>query len=317
MARLLLCLVLGASLAISAAAQQTVFRAGSDTVPVFVTVTDKDGRLMTSLTREQFEVRDNGKPQPITVFDNTPQPIHLIVMIDMSGSMAGNLPLLRTASHQLFARLREGDVVRVGTFGRTVEISPAFEPDDPELRQALPDRSDPNAPTPLWRAVDDAISAFAEVQGRRVVLVLSDGKDSGPTRFNERFVSQLDIVDRAAREDVMIYGIGLRSRSMGGQVRMPMPGGGSLRDALLDDMPDPGLARTAEESGGGYVELRPRDDLGALFARIADELHSQYLLGFAPPSTDGKSHKIEVRLAEKGLKARARRSYQAPQRPGA
>jgi hypothetical protein len=79
------------------AAQQPVFRGGGDAVRVFVTVTDGDSRLVTNLGREDFEVRDEGKPQPLTLFDNTPQPIRLIVMLDVSGSMEGNLPLLRAA----------------------------------------------------------------------------------------------------------------------------------------------------------------------------------------------------------------------------
>ena len=101
----------------AAGQQQPVFRGTGDAVRVFVTVTDRDGRLVTTLTRDDFEVRDEGKPQPITLFDNTPQPIRLIVMLDVSGSMEGNLPLLRAAAEQLFARLRPDDVARVGTFG--------------------------------------------------------------------------------------------------------------------------------------------------------------------------------------------------------
>ena len=116
------------------AQQQPVFRGTGDAVRVFVTVTDRDGRLVTTLTRDDFEVRDEGKPQPITLFDNTPQPIRLIVMLDVSGSMEGNLPLLRAAAEQLFARLRPDDVVRVGTFGHDITISPSFTRDPDELR---------------------------------------------------------------------------------------------------------------------------------------------------------------------------------------
>ena len=81
----------------SAGRQQPVFRGTGDVVRVFVTVTDGDGRLVTTLAQDDFHVRDQGKPQPITVFDNSPQPIRLIVMLDVSGSMEGNLPLLRAA----------------------------------------------------------------------------------------------------------------------------------------------------------------------------------------------------------------------------
>src|SRR5262249_23605793 len=110
--------------ALSAAGwQQPVFRGTGEAVRVFVTVTDRDGRLATNLTRDAFEVRDEGKPQPITLFDNTPQPIRLIVMLDISGSMHGNLPLLRGGAEQLFARLRPDDVARLGTFGNDITIS--------------------------------------------------------------------------------------------------------------------------------------------------------------------------------------------------
>src|SRR5688500_17810714 len=88
--------------ALPAPPQQPTFRAGSDVVRVFVPVLDRDGRLVTNLTQDKFEIRDEGKPQPITQFDNTPQPIRLIVLLDVSGSMTGNLPLLRGAAEQLF-----------------------------------------------------------------------------------------------------------------------------------------------------------------------------------------------------------------------
>jgi hypothetical protein len=81
---------------------------------------------------------------------------------------------------------------------------------------------------------------------------------------------------------------------------------------LLADLPDPGLARVAEETGGGYTEIRLGQDLGAAFTAIADELHTQYLLAFAPPKRDGKVHDIDVRVAQRGVKPRARKSYVAP-----
>jgi hypothetical protein len=89
-------------------------------------------------------------------------------------------------------------------------------------------------------------------------------------------------------------------------------GPGGLQAMLLADLPDPGLARVAEETGGGYIEIRAGQDLGAAFAEVADELHSQYLLGYAPPKRDGKRHDIDVRVNQGGLKPRARKSYVAP-----
>src|SRR4051812_31711312 len=195
------------------AAQQPTFRGGSDVVRVFATVLDHDGRLVTKLTKEQFEVRDDGKPQPLTQFDNTPQPIRLIVMLDVSGSMEGNLPLLRDASDELFARLRPDDLARVGSFGHDVTISPTFTHARSELRAALPTTIAPDAPTPLWRALEEAMAAFGkDPDERRAILVLSDGKDSGPMGFQRHVASQAEVIDRARADDVMIYAVGMRSR---------------------------------------------------------------------------------------------------------
>ena len=109
-----------------------------DAVRVFVTVTDRDGRLVTTLEQKDFEIRDEGKPQPITLFDNSPQPIRLVVMLDVSGSMQGNLPLLREGTQELLSRLRPDDGVRLGTFGHDVSISPTFTRDPRELQSSLP-----------------------------------------------------------------------------------------------------------------------------------------------------------------------------------
>ena len=280
---------------------------------VFATVTDRDGRLATTLKQEDFEVRDEGKPQPITQFDNTPQPIRLIVMLDVSGSMEGNAPLLRAAGAQLFGRLLKDDVARVGSFGNDVTISPSFTNDPRELNAALPATIAPDAPTPLWRAIDQAMGAFGEEDDRRkVILVLSDGKDSGPTSFRQRPSSQADVIDRARREDVMIYAIGMRSRSRNPPMAPGGLGPGGLQAMLVADLPDPGLARVAEETGGGYIEIRFGQDLGAAFAGVADELHTQYLLAFTPPKRDGKVHEVSVRVTSGGLKTRAKKNYVAP-----
>jgi VWFA-related protein len=200
-------------------------------------------------------------------------------------------------------------VAKVGTFGNEIVISPEFTRDARALEAALPTDIE-RAPTPLWRAVDQAMTSFdAATDRRRVVLVLSDGADSGPL-LGKRFISQGEVIIRARREDVMVYGIGMQGRS---SQRAPVGiGAGGLSAAMQANEPDPALPRAALETGGGYTELRPRDDLGQAFARVLDELHSQYLIGFAPPKRDGKVHDISVRLSVGGLEPRARKSYVAP-----
>jgi Ca-activated chloride channel family protein len=302
---LLTFLVAALLLAVPSAQQAPVFRSGSDNVAVYVTVTDKSGRLVPTLTREDFEVRDNGKPQTLTVFDNTPQPIRLIVMVDISGSMTRNVPLLRAAATALVQNLGPNDLAKLGTFGEEIRIGPTFTRDARELLASFPTMVEPNQPTPLWRGVDQAMTELGTSEGRRVVLVMSDSKDSGPFgKWGSKIIMQPDVSDRANREDVMVYGIGVRSAIQGG-VGNPM-------DMLTSSLPDPGLGKVAEDSGGGYFELRPRMDLGQVFKQVMDELHHQYLLGFRPPARDGKDHKIEVKVAQKDMKVRTRKEYRAP-----
>ena len=291
--------------------QPSVFRGGSDVVRAYVTVTDKDGRIVTTLQKDDFEVRDGGKGQPVILFDRSPRAIRLIVMLDVSGSMEGNLPLLRNGTAQLVKTLRKEDGARVGTFGKEVVISPSFTREPGELLAALPSSIDPEAPTPLWRAIDKAIEALgpAEDDARRVVVVLSDGKDSGLTSFRDKFTTQGDVIDRARRQEVMVYGIGMRSR---GRPQIPGIGIGGLQAALTENLPDAGLARVAEETGGGYAEIQFGEDLGRSFAQIAEELRSQYLLGYEPPKRDGKVHEIDIKVKGSGLKPRARKTYVAP-----
>ena len=135
--------------------------------------------------------------------------------------------------------------MRLGTFGRDVTISPEFTRDPDSLRAELPERIATDAPTPLWRGVDEAITAFGgDREERRVVLVLSDGKDSGPISFRERPSSQAQIIDRARTEDVMIYAIGMRSR--GARRVLPGIGIGGLQMAMTADLPDPDPRRARD-----------------------------------------------------------------------
>jgi Ca-activated chloride channel family protein len=313
----------------SVPAQQPVFRSGTQTVPVYVTVLGTDGRLVTDLTRDDFEVLDNGRPQPITLFDAGTQPISIIVMLDMSGSMLGNISVLRRAAVQMFTRLEPADRARVGNFGDRILISPTFTNDVDELIRTVWLDLQPGGPTPLWGAVNAAMAGLSNVEGRRVVLVLSDGKNTGLRSVNGLVSgpSLDDVIRRAQTEDYMIYAIGMHSRAAlpagrGGQAPGPARRGGSTGRGPLGggpfggfgwaDEPDPGLRELAAESGGGYFALDDTENLGPIFARVADELHRQYLLGFVAPEADGRLHSLEVRLKNASMRPRARRSYHAP-----
>jgi Ca-activated chloride channel family protein len=289
-------------------AQQPTFRTGAKTVAVYATVTSRDGRLLSNLQREAFEVREGGKPQPITVFSNEVQPISVVVMLDRSGSMRGNVGLVERAAEEFVQRLAPGDAARIGTFAERIEIQPAaFSSDREALLSILRSNLPVSGPTPLWNATDEAIAALREREGRKVILLFSDGGDA-PSNFRSNNRSIMDVMRRAQQEDVMVYAIGLQTTVLQGP-RGPRGGIGSLGGSMTSVRPDPGLAAIADDTGGGYFELTRAENLGETFAQVAEELHHQYALGFEPAKLDNRMHKIDVRVSEKGAKVRSRKEY--------
>jgi Ca-activated chloride channel family protein len=269
------------------------FKSGTQTVPLYVTVTDATRRLVPELVQEDFEILDNGKMQPVTLFDNEVRPITAVVMLDTSGSMTLALDLVKKASEQFLIRLLPDDRGRVGAFNDKIEFFPSdrFTGNRDELIGYLKEL-DFGYPTRLYDAVEQSMDKLEPIEGRRVVVVFTDGDDTASK-------SGLgDVLDRARLLEVMVYAIGLESDYFNGVQR-------------VRTRPDRGLKKLAEDTGGGFFELKKTDELGATFTRVAQELHSQYVLGFSPEKLDGKVHKLEVRVKRPGMTARARKSYVA------
>ena len=291
---------------------QPTFRSGSRTVAVYATVTDTTGRLITDLTRDDFEIHDNGKKQAITLFESGVQPITLVMMIDRSGSMVSAFRLVRSAAEQFVAHLLPGDKVRIGSFANRIQLDPRdFTSSQRDMVAILRTELQEAGPTPLWNAVNVGITALLHQDGRRVVLVFTDGVDRPMGRNN---ISYRDVARNAEREDVMIFAIGLATREFGGRRRGGGRTGGALGAGMLRPQPeepkvDSGLPKIAAETGGGYFELTSANNLSSTFTRIADELHRQYALAFTPAVLDDKTHKLEVRVRRPGAVARARKSY--------
>ena len=293
--------------------QQPTFKSGARTVAVYATVADGDGRLVPDLTREDFEIYDNGKLQPITVFSADVQPISVVLMLDRSGSMAGNFRLVAAAGEAFVRGLLPDDQARVGTFAARIELRPdEFTSDRNALIAILRSDLPGGGPTPLWNAVDVAVDSLAQQDGRRVVLVFTDGVDN-PMNFRTNNLTLMDVMLRAQREDVMVYAVGLESTVPMRGSQGPFGGGrgGFGTSRMMLQRPDPGLPTIAAETGGGYFELRRAEDLAMTFARVADELHRQYALGFEPSRLDGKTHRLEVKVRKPRMKVRARKHYVA------
>ena len=303
LSRVLFALALSTGLSSFPAARQSqqapTFKSGARVVPIYATVTDAGRRLVPGLTRDDFEILDNDRPQTLALFDNEVQPITVVVMLDTSASMTLNLDFVQAGAEQFFLRLMRNDTARVGAFNDKIQFACPFTSSPDDLVAALKDLDFGN-PTRLYDAIDASLSELKGIEGRRVVLVFTDGDDT--------FSKSADlgsVLERARAEEVMIYAIGLQSDYFNGARH-------------VRTKPDRGLRRLADETGGGYFELQKTDQLTSTFTRVSEELHSQYLLGFVPQLLDGKVHKLEVRLKQPGMQARARKSYVAsPERPGA
>jgi Ca-activated chloride channel homolog len=276
-------------------AQEPTFKSGTRVVPVIATVLDPSGRLVPSLEKEDFTILDNGKPQEVSFFLNETTPFTVVVMLDYSASMTANLELLKAAAEQFLLRMLPADKAQVGAFSDKIQMSGAFTSDRDDLIAALDDLQFGN-PTRLYDAINESMAALRPVEGRKVVLVFTDGDDTASR------IGMGDVLDRAKADEVMIYAIGLESEYFNMQ-------------RMVRTRPDRGLKRLAEETGGGYFELKKTDDLAPTFTRVAQELHSQYTLGLAPPALDGKEHKLAVKMRDPRMTARARKSYiAAPER---
>jgi Ca-activated chloride channel family protein len=281
------------SLSALAFAQQPTFRAGTQVVSLFATVTDAQKRLVPDLTQGDFDVFDNEKPQPLVFFQNEVQPISVVVMLDTSGSMTLTLDLLRAAAEQFVLRLLPADKARVGAFNDKIQfMGRSFMNDRDQLVTDIKNLDYGNG-TRLWDALAASVEELKGIEGRKVILVFTDGDDT-----ESRNASLGKVIDRARIDEVMVYAIGLESRYFDGQ-------------RMVRSRPDGGLRKVADETGGGYFELTKAAELSSTFTRVAQELHSQYVLGFTPTLLDGKVHKLAVRMKQAGMTARARRSYVA------
>jgi Ca-activated chloride channel family protein len=246
---------------------------------------------VTDLGREDFEVFDNDRPQPLVIFENSVRPISVMVMLDTSASMTAHIDLLRQAAEQFVIRLFPGDQAKVGAFNDKIEYGATFTDDRDGLISDIRNLDYGNG-TRLYDALATSLDELKGVEGRHVILIFSDGEDTSSR------TSQRTVMDRARAEEAMVYAIGLQSEYFDGA-------------RMVRTRPDGALKRLADETGGGYFELKRSSELAPTFTRVAQELHSQYVLGFEATQLDGRVHRLEVKLRQRDMTARARRSYLA------
>jgi VWFA-related protein len=313
--------------------QQPSFVTSNRTVAVYATVTNSHGRLVPDLTREDFAIDDNGRRQTLTLFSNVIQPITVVMLLDRSSSMKPNFELEQEAAEAFVDAMGKADKARIGSFSQHIQIDPPeFTSDQGELSKILQTELQPEGPTPLWNAVDTGIDKLLLEPGRRVILVFTDGVDM-PMNFSNHNKSLKDVMKRADEENIMVYAIGLAGENgmptsngpdRTGRGLPPGFGGFGGRGGyssgsgnLAMEKPDEGLPKIAAATGGGYFELTSGRQLAPTFARVANELHSQYALGFTPEKLDGKMHDLTVHMSQPDLTARFRKRYLASKAIGA
>ena len=285
-------------------AQGPTFKSGVAMVPLTVTVTDTTGRHVTGLTGNDFKVFEDGVEQPLSFFACDEVPVDVALVVDTSGSMLADLPLVQSAAIGLVGKLRAIDRGAVVTVRDNAGIPQPFTSDRTLIERAIRGLTTSGS-TALYDGLYIVLKEFererrASQQIRRQALVLlSDGLD------NRSRLAFEDVMDLARRVDVNIYVVALR----GDTLLIPR----EMRDRSMLGA-DYTMGAVARESGGRTFFPKSARDLPAIYTAIAEELASQYELGYIParPGGDGKFRRVAVRVPPQtnGL-ARTRSGYYA------
>src|SRR5215471_3723585 len=179
--------------------QQPTFRAGVQTVPLYATVVDSSGHLVPDLEQKDFQIFDNGKLQQTTLFKSDVQPVTVMLTLDTSGSMTMNLELLKDAAEAFVIRLLPQDKARVMNFDDKLVTSPVFTGNRDDLVRYIHEDIQYGNGTKLWDAVDTSMTLLEKIEGRKVVLLFTDGDDT-----TSKYATLDDVLRRAQTEEMMI-----------------------------------------------------------------------------------------------------------------
>ncbi|HEY1343086.1 MAG TPA: VWA domain-containing protein [Bryobacteraceae bacterium] len=285
-----------------------------DVVSVLTSVRDKRGALVGNLNKDDFTIVEDGKPQEIKYFTReTDLPLTIGLLVDVSGSQRNLIEIERNAASQFFYQvLRKKDEAFLISFGEEAELLQDYTGSPKLLNEGLkalhvnsavgglhpgpvPTISQPRG-TILYDAIYLAAGEKLKSEvGRKVIVVITDGVDQGSR------VSRSQAIEAAQKSDAVIYSIDYYDASAYGG----MWGGGGGGEGELHKMSD--------ETGGRVFKVDRKHSLDSVFKEIQDEMRSQYMIGYTPTNDtkDGSYRKVDVRLANKDLKAQARKGYYA------
>jgi VWFA-related protein len=323
------------------------FKSGVELINVTATVTDRSGRFYGHLRKEDFLVYEDNKPVEVTHFSADRTPVSLGIVVDTSGSMAGEKWSSAVSSIDRFFRTLDDELNEffLYRFSGNADLVADWTSDRDRLAMAI-GRVHPNGGTAMYDAVAEAVPMAQSGQNRKkAVLIISDGNDTS-SRVGVSEVKQV-----VRETEVLVYAVGIDGsgqatfqrgtppvnnppprlpiplpfpggRGRGGSIPWPGSGGGGYPPSTggsgrimggADDRVNVTALREMTDDSGGRTEIvRDYRDLDPAVNSIADELSQQYYLGYPSPGyKDGRWHTIRVELRDPSLKVRARKGYVA------
>jgi Ca-activated chloride channel family protein len=276
------------------------FRAGVDIVSLNVTVMDPTNRYVTDLDQGDFLVFEDGVKQDVTFFNKRQQPIALSLLLDSSASMEDKLGTLQRAASEFILTLKANDIAQVIDFDSRVEIKQPFTADKKQLEGAILDTA-AGGSTSLHNAIYISLKELRKIRAmteqdvrRQALVVFSDGEDTSS------LVSFEEVLDLAKRSETAIYTIALRSVE-------PAHSKG-FREAEFV------MRQLAQETGGRSFFPARIEDLSGVYAQIADELSSQYTIGYTSKNNlrNGAWRRVVVQVTRPNATPRTKKGYYAP-----
>ena len=280
--------------------QRPTFHAAVDLVHFGVVVLDKEGKPVTGLKAEDFQILENGKPQAVKFFtagdpEEAP-PLHLGLLLDTSGSMAGDIKDSRSAAVKFVNTLDHAADVTLVDFDTQVRVA-RFGPNDyPRLVERIRGRK-PDGWTALYDAIGVYLNGAQTQDGQKVLVLYTDGGDTTSS------LTFHDMLDLCKASDVTVYAIGYLEHQGSGRMAQRIE-----------------LERVAATTGGQAYFPGVAKDLDGVFEKIGKELAARYSIGYlsSDPRTDGAWRGVEIRLLRpdlRGVKLRTRAGYFAPYKP--
>jgi VWFA-related protein len=270
------------------------FRSTVEAVNLSVVVTDKKGRFVPGLDAKDFVVLENRVPQELAFFTAEVTPVTLLLLLDASTSMRESVDGVKEAASNFVSKLWDGDQAIIADFNERVRFSSHFSDDIDRLVSTIQSLY-PSGWTALYDSVLLSLEKVSEAEGRKALLVFTDGDDSRSVGFGSE-ASSKDVVEGARASEVTIYSVGFEGRGMGGGVNKGF------------------LKKLSEETGGTAFFPKGIGDLNQSFEQIQDELHSQYRLAYVSSTQErsGEWRAIEVRVKDRDdLVVRTRQGYYA------